>query len=166
MRWAWATVLGTRGQTHPRRRALSRTPPSYSALKRPFQCGFWCSGISSRFPRVPNDSPTLLPRSKDVKKVLRFYLSRAELAFYLCDKYKLSSEIRNQMETNWNNGLLRLAFHTRDARLADEVRKKIKTFTWKEWLLYYGAKNVALHYPFQLAALFRNSFKKEHNRWK
>ena len=113
-----------------------------------------------------NQTEESATRSKDMTKIVQLQIADAKLGLYLCEKYKLSSEIRNQMETNWNNGLLRLAFHTRDARLADEVRKKIKTFTWKEWLLYYGAKNCALHYPFQMAALFRDSFKKEHNRWK
>jgi hypothetical protein len=113
-----------------------------------------------------NQTAESATRSKDMAKMAQLEIADAELGLYLCEKYKLSSNIRNEMEAKRSNGLLRLAFHTRDAGLADEARKKIKTFTWKEWLLYFGAKNVGLHYPFELAALFRNSFKKEHNRWK
>jgi hypothetical protein len=113
-----------------------------------------------------NQTEESATRSKDMAKMAQLEIADAELGLYLCDKYKLSSNIRNEMEAKRSNGLLRLAFHTRNAGLADEVRKKIRTFTWKEWFLYFGAKYLALHYPFRLAALFRNLFKKEHNRWK
>ena len=113
-----------------------------------------------------NQSEESATRSKDITKIVRLQIADAKLGLYLCDKYNLSSNIRNEMEASWNNGLLRLAFHTRSAGLADEVRRKKKTFTWKEWLLYCGAKNVVLYHPFRLAALFRNSFNKEQNRWK
>ncbi len=95
-------------------------------------------------------------RSKDITKVLHHQINGKELGLYLCDKYNLSINTRNEMESALCNGLLRLAFHTKSAKLADEVRQRKKTFTCKEWILYYGAKNVALHYPLRLAASFRN----------
>jgi glycosyltransferase involved in cell wall biosynthesis len=105
-------------------------------------------------------------RSKDITKVVRLQIGDAELGLYLCDKYKLPSHLRDEMEAARWNGLLRLAFHTRDAKLGNEVRRKKRRFTWKEWLLYYGAKNLAFHYPFRLAALFRNSFSKHEMQFK
>ncbi len=104
-------------------------------------------------------------RSKDIKKILRFGISRAELGIYLCNKYDLPSSIRNTFEANWCDVSLRLAFHSRNAELADEVRQKKKTFTWKEWLRYYGAKHVAVYHIFRVAAFSPKLFKKENREW-
>lgn len=106
-----------------------------------------------------------MTRSKDIKKVLRFSISRAELGVYLCNKYDLSPGIRNMHEASWCDSSLRLAFHSRNGELADAVRRKKKTFTWKEWLRYYGAKNLAACYVCRIAALPLNLFRKEHHQW-
>lgn len=103
-------------------------------------------------------------RSKDVKKVLRFEISGAELMLCLCDKYNLLSS-RDKYERSWCDSSLRLAFETRNVKLANEVRRKKKEFTRKEWLMYYGVKNLAFYYVYRIAALFRNLFKKKHNQW-
>ena len=63
-------------------------------------------------------------RSKDIKKRLQFAISGAKLMIYLCNKYNLPLSIRNKHEANLGNYLLQLAFHSRSAELADEVRKK------------------------------------------
>jgi glycosyltransferase involved in cell wall biosynthesis len=104
-------------------------------------------------------------RSKDIKKVLRFGISRAELGIYLCNKYNLPSSIRNYFEADWCDSSLILAFHSRNSELADEVRRKKKTFTWKEWLRYYGAKHLAIYHICRVAALFLALFRKEHKQW-
>jgi hypothetical protein len=65
------------------------------------------------------------------------------------------------MEAAWNNGLLRLAFHTSDAALANS--EKIKTLPGR-MASYCGAKHVtSLSF---VAVVCRNLFKKEQNRWK
>ena len=104
-------------------------------------------------------------RSKDITKSVRLQIADAELGLYLCNKYNLPSSVRNEREAVKFNGLLRLAFYTRNAELADEVRGKNKTFTYKEWLLYYGARNLMFHYPFRMAVSFRNLFCKPENQW-
>lgn len=104
-------------------------------------------------------------RSKDVKKEIRFSISNAELMLYLCSKYNLPQQIRDKYETLLAKGSLHLAFHTGNKELAEEVRGKKKTFTWDEWLRYYGAKNSILYYFFRLAALCRNLFRKKHSQW-
>ncbi len=104
-------------------------------------------------------------RSKDIKKVLQFEISGAELRLYLCNKYKLPSNIRDMHEASWCDSSLRLAFHSRNSELADEVRRKKKTFTCKEWLQYYGAKHLAIYHGCRAAALFLALFRKEHNQW-
>jgi glycosyltransferase involved in cell wall biosynthesis len=105
-------------------------------------------------------------RSKDVKKVLKFHISGAELRLYLCDKYDLPSGIRDLHEANWYDSSLRLAFHSRNAELADEVRQKKKTFTWKEWLRYCGAKHLMIYHICRGAALLPKLFRKRHNQWR
>ncbi|MGB8953601.1 MAG: glycosyltransferase [Candidatus Aminicenantales bacterium] len=104
-------------------------------------------------------------RSKDIKKVLRHTLSDAELILYLCNKYNLPQHIKDKQEDFWNDCSLRLAFHTRNRELADEVRSRKKTFTWKEWLWYYGAKSLAFHYVCRAAVLFPGLFRKKHDKW-
>lgn len=102
-------------------------------------------------------------RSKDIKKSVRVSIADAELGLYLCRKYNLPSRIRNGMEAMRGYGLLRLAFHTRNVELADEARRKKKTLTWKEWLLYYGAKNLVIHYVCRTVLHFRNLFEEEYD---
>jgi glycosyltransferase involved in cell wall biosynthesis len=104
-------------------------------------------------------------RGKDITKAVRLQIADAELGLYLCNKYNLPSSTRNEMEALRFNGLLRLAFHTRNAELADEVRRKKKTFSFKEWMLYFGTKIFLFYYSFRLAALFRNFFWKAYNQW-
>ena len=104
-------------------------------------------------------------RSKDKKKVLRFEISNCELMLYLCNKYKLPSSIKNIYELSWCHASLRLAFHARDAELADEVRRKKKPFTCKEWLRYYGAKHLAIYHFCRLAASFSVLFRKGDDQW-
>jgi glycosyltransferase involved in cell wall biosynthesis len=112
-----------------------------------------------------NQTEESATRSKDNTKILRHQINGAEIVLYLCDKYNLLLSTRNEAEKTLYNGMLRLAFHTRSAELADEVRKKKKVFTFREWLLYYGTKNSTFYYPFRLAALFRNFFLKAYHQW-
>lgn len=105
-------------------------------------------------------------RSRDVRKKLRFSISQSEMMLYLCEKYGVPSVSRNIYEKIWCDSTLRLAFHTRNAELAEEVLGKKKTLTAGEWLFYLGASNPIFYYPFRLAALFRNLFRKAHNPWK
>jgi glycosyltransferase involved in cell wall biosynthesis len=98
-------------------------------------------------------------RSKDPRKYLRFKKSLFDIKLYLCDKYKLSANMRRTIERVWCDCSLRLAFYERNADLAMEVRKKNQVFTCKELLLYYGAKYWAIHYGFRTAVLFRNLFR-------
>lgn len=102
--------------------------------------------------RIHDESAT---RSRDPKKVARFQQNASEMKLYICDKHRLAESIRRKIELDWCNASLFLSFFERSATLAEEVRKK-KTFTFKEWLIYYGAKNPMLNYFFRLAALCRN----------
>jgi glycosyltransferase involved in cell wall biosynthesis len=104
-------------------------------------------------------------RSKDIKKVLRFSISSSELGIYLCNKYGLPSNIRSICEAAWSDATLRLAFHSRNAGLANDVRRKKKTFTWQEWIRYYGSKNAILHFGVRMGSFFLTILRKEHNQW-
>jgi glycosyltransferase involved in cell wall biosynthesis len=104
-------------------------------------------------------------RSKDIKKVLRFQISCAEAMLYLCNKHNLPLRIKNYHEQSWCNASLRLAFHARNAELADEVRRRKKTFTWKEWFKYYGSKNAGFYYVHRVASLFLAPFRNDDSQW-
>ena len=105
--------------------------------------------------RVLEESAT---RSRDPIRTARFCKSACEIKLYLCEKYKLSENIRTTAESYWCESSLQLAFHTRNRELAVEVRRRKKTFTWKEWLQYHGAKWSMVNLPLRLAALFRRRF--------
>jgi glycosyltransferase involved in cell wall biosynthesis len=100
-------------------------------------------------------------RTRDIRKSLRFWRSASDMMFYLCDKHQLTESIRRQVESDWCDRSLRLAFHERNADLALEVKKKKQRFTWKEWIRYYGARNLAFHYVYRVAAFFRNLFREK-----
>jgi glycosyltransferase involved in cell wall biosynthesis len=107
-------------------------------------------------------------RSKDSKKVWQFYKSVNEMRLYLCDKHKLSENNRIREESYYLDISLRLAFLERNADLAMEVKKKKQTFTWKEWLRYFGAKYIAIHYGYRAVAFLLNifrKFRKEAKEW-
>jgi glycosyltransferase involved in cell wall biosynthesis len=104
-------------------------------------------------------------RSRNIKKVLGFSVSNAELVLYLSNKYNLPADIRNKAKEGWFDSLLRLAFYERNVELADEIRRNKAKFTWKEWLRYRGAKDLAFYYVYRVGASFLNLFRKEHSQW-
>lgn len=108
--------------------------------------------------RLSDDSAS---RQRDEKKAWQFQKSHCEMMLYLCDKYKVPKDIRRKRELEWCDNSLRLAFFERNGKLASEVKKIKQTFTWEEWLRYYGARHLVLHYVFRVAALFRNSLRKK-----
>jgi glycosyltransferase involved in cell wall biosynthesis len=107
--------------------------------------------------RIHGESAT---RSKDPIKTARFCISASEIKSYLCDKHKLSESIRKEAELAWCHNYLRIAFYTKNKKLADEIRKKKKTFTLDEWIKYYCAKNSILYYPVHLVASLGNILKR------
>ena len=104
-------------------------------------------------------------RTKDRKRQLRFSASCAELTLYLGNKYNFPLSMRTKLESDWHDSLLRLAFYTRDRKLAGEVRRESKALTTREWLLYYGAKNAVLHYPLRAAAFGLRLVGRDRDRW-
>jgi glycosyltransferase involved in cell wall biosynthesis len=102
---------------------------------------------------------------KDLAKKLGFYISGSKLLIYLCEKYNISKEIKKVHEANLQNYSLRLAFHEFNSELADEVKKRKKVFTWKEWLRYYGAKNSTIHFFCSIVININDVFRKKHGRW-
>jgi hypothetical protein len=87
-------------------------------------------------------------------------MSNSELMLYLCNKYDLPQQLKDKFQIYFDECSLKLAFHSRNKKLADEVRRKKTTFTVEEWLLYSGAKNSIFYHVFRLAVLFRNAFRK------
>jgi glycosyltransferase involved in cell wall biosynthesis len=104
-------------------------------------------------------------RSRDKIKECHFGISGAELKLYLCDKYNLPAHVRCKYQEYRLHCLLRLAFYTRNRSLAVEVRKKKKTLTLKEWVRYYGAGNMAVHYIYEASVFFLNFFRRKHSQW-
>jgi hypothetical protein len=90
-------------------------------------------------------------RSKDEIRSLQFAKSVCEMRLYLCDKHKLSGKIREYQEYSWCDNSLRIAYHSRNMELADEVRRKSKIFTLKDWLRYYAVKKPAFYHAHRLA---------------
>ncbi len=104
-------------------------------------------------------------RSKDIKRTLRFYIGCSDLFIYLSNKYNLPASMRNEHEANRLEYMLRLAFYTRDVALANAARQEKKNFTWKEWVRYYGARNLVIYYVYRTASLFLDLFRNRRNPW-
>ncbi len=104
-------------------------------------------------------------KSKDPIKREQFGKSASEMKLYLCDKHKLSENIRSKQESAWCDFSLWLAFYTRNGELADKVRMRKKEFTLKEWLRYYGAKFLGVHYGYRSGAFFIGLLRKRRNQW-
>lgn len=111
---------------------------------------------------VTNESAT---RSRNEEKILRFRMSGATMQLYLCEKYDLPAHIRCKYQEYYLNCALRLALHTRNRELAEDVRTMKKKFTLKEWLRYYGAHSSLFYCLYQASALLPNLFRKKHNQW-
>jgi len=114
---------------------------------------------------VHNITEESATRSKDVKKVLRFSVSNAEVMLYLCKKYGLPQWLINKCQIYFDESSLRLALYSRNQELAHAIRKKKETFTLKEWLQYYGAGNVIFYYIYRLSASTLNFFKERNEQW-
>ncbi|OGW37730.1 MAG: hypothetical protein A2Y97_13440 [Nitrospirae bacterium RBG_13_39_12] len=99
--------------------------------------------------------------NKDKTRLWRFEKSHSEMLLYLCDKHGLPESIRKKNELSWCDSSLRLAFYEKNASLASEVRKKKNAFRWKEWLRYYGARNVVLRCFVRGGGLLFDVFRKE-----
>jgi len=104
-------------------------------------------------------------RNADPRKDAAFWRSACEIKLYLCDKYGLAEGLRKRVEADWYECSLRLAFHARNSKLAEEVRRKRGLSSYREWLQYYGAKHAALYYPVRLAGALRNAFARPRPRW-
>ena len=102
-----------------------------------------------------------LSNRKDQIQHLRFWKSASEVRLFLCDKYKLPENVREEAESAWFDKTLQLAFYERNEELALEVKRKKRKFTWREWLRYFGAKHFTIHYGCRLAILLLNLFKKQ-----
>jgi glycosyltransferase involved in cell wall biosynthesis len=100
----------------------------------------------------------------DFVKSSKIQISDADLCLYLDHKYGLPLELVQIHQTNLQNGHLRLAFYTRDAGLAEQTRRKKKSLTWKEWILYQGAKNSLIYRGGRIAISIRDLFVRE-NVW-
>ncbi len=103
--------------------------------------------------------------SKDINKTLRFSISCAELMVYLCNKYHFP-QLKDKHEAALNDLLLRLAFQSRNGRLADKVLKSKKRLSRHEWLRYLGAKYKTIHYGYQAASSCINIFRSKYDKWK
>ncbi|HAH32838.1 MAG TPA: hypothetical protein DCL44_11050 [Elusimicrobia bacterium] len=103
-------------------------------------------------------------RSDNPVKRWQFWKSAAEMKLYLCDKHKLPEKIRQKQEAAWCDFSLWLAFYTQNAALAEEVRKKKEAFSWKEWLRYFGAKNIMVWHAYLAVSRFCGLFRKKNDQ--
>lgn len=104
-------------------------------------------------------------RNRDGKKTAQFGMSGAELQIYLCDKYNLPPHIRDKYQKYLLECSLRLAFYTKNRKLADKVRSKKKKFTLKEWFRYYGSRYIVVYDIYCAAAFLLQLFRKKHSQW-
>jgi len=104
-------------------------------------------------------------RNIDSKKYYRFLKSASEMRLYLCEKHKLSDDLRQKVDLDWCDSCLRLAYLERNVNLANEVLLKKKKLNWKEWIRYYGSQNIAIHYSYRVGAFFLALLRGKNKQW-
>jgi glycosyltransferase involved in cell wall biosynthesis len=105
-------------------------------------------------------------RSKDIKKRLLFGMSNSKVLIYLCNKYNLPLIIRKKHEDKLYDFTLKLALYTRNAELAEKIRKDKMLFSFMDWVRYYGAKYTIVYYVYKVAALLRSILHKDNDEWR
>jgi len=104
-------------------------------------------------------------RSKDSRKALQVQISGAEIIIYLCNKYKLPSRIKYEFENKRDRDLLKLAYYTRNAKLAEDLKKNISKWSYLDWARYYGARNALVYHIYRAGMSLKNIFRKDHDDW-
>ena len=112
--------------------------------------------------RITDESAS---RSKNVEKQLRFSVSGGELGIYLCKKYNLPKLTRDIVESYWMNASMRLAFETKDRKLANELRRCDIKLTPKNYILYLGTKYTAINVLMRITIIFRKFFIRRYSKW-
>jgi hypothetical protein len=104
-------------------------------------------------------------RSNDLEKVLRFEISRTQLAVYICNKYNLSSSVKSRYENYMYDLLLRLSCHTRDGEMADKLKNINVINNYKKWFRYFGAKNAYIYHIYSSLERLMHIFDKKNEEW-
>ena len=71
---------------------------------------------------------------------LHFSISDSEMYLYLCNKYKLSPDLRSRYENIWRRSTLQLAFFEKNRELAEAARKHYPDLSLKDWIWYLGTR--------------------------
>ena len=97
-------------------------------------------------------------QSTDKSKVLRFWISNAEMCLYLCDKHNLDPQLKEGHIRNWRRKMLKLAFLEKKSDLAEIARNKYPGLSLKDWGWYWGTKNLLIR---QVVLLLNALLKKD-----
>ncbi len=112
-----------------------------------------------------NILPESASRSRDASKRLRFFINGCEMWLYLCDKYKVSAEVRQMHEMRRLHAMLCLAFEERDVVKADAVKAEKGLRDLKEMLLYLGARHPSIHGMYAVARQVKEMLFKKADQW-
>lgn len=105
-------------------------------------------------------------RNRDPVRALRFNIAGAKSQLYLCRKYDLPDHISKQYEDYLSNCLLRLACHTRDAELAEQLRQaRSRHFSARDWLRYLGARHAGVHHAYRASSALLTLFRPRYPNW-
>ncbi len=95
-----------------------------------------------------NILPESATQSRDMSKVLRFWVSNSEMCVYLCDKHNLNKEIRDEHIRNIRRISLWLACYEGSREHAEIIKKKYPGFSIKDFVWYYATQFTVLRYSF------------------
>ena len=100
----------------------------------------------------------------DPIKQLKFGKSVSEIKLYLVDKYNLPVSERYYHTKEWCQSTLPLAFYQRDKVLANYLKTKMKYFSVKEKIFYYGVTNNSIYKLIVFLLRFRGKILQLYNR--
>lgn len=98
-----------------------------------------------------------MTQSKNKIKKLQYWISASEMHIDLCEKYKLPLYVKDKHVARCRRMSLQLAFLTKQCDLANKVKKKYPNLSLKDWMWYWGTKNLLIR---QIVLLLQTMFEK------
>jgi len=161
-RWPWTCTAVVRTKL---RQLLAKSDP-YLHSKGTFLLGdvqLWAElAVISEITYIPECFATYrildtsLTNSNNWKKTVIFFESFFKMKLYLCEKHKLSEHIRRNTEVNWIKKSLQLSLIDKNTKLAEEVKRTKRKFTWYHWIMYFRIKYKVIYYGYKLAVRVRD----------
>ena len=92
-----------------------------------------------------NELSESLSHSKDIRKAVKFKLSRFDRTLYYAEKYGYTDKLPQSWWDHYTRPLLSYSYDNQDVEIAVMLKEKRKHFPFIQRLLYWGSINPVIH---------------------